>query len=71
MGLQVAFSMIPQYRKKVFYSNLRKQMGDVFKKLASHGEGQIHDGNAIYVNAADFIQRIASLAKLYPYYFTC
>ena len=36
---------IPKYRKKVFYGQLRKQLGDVLHELASHKESKIHEGH--------------------------
>ena len=36
---------IPKYRKKVFYGQLRKHLGDVLHELASHKESKIHAGH--------------------------
>ena len=61
MGLQVPFGWIPKYRKKVLYGNFRKYLGDVFKKLASHSESQIHEGQLL----GDHIHMLISIPPKY------
>ena len=36
---------IPKYRKKAIYGELRKQLGEVFRRLAQHRESQIEEGH--------------------------
>ena len=52
---------IPKYRKKVFYGNLRRYMGDVFKELASHKESQIHEGHLL----GDHVHMLISIPPKY------
>jgi putative transposase len=52
---------IPKYRKKVFYGNLRKHMGDVFKELASHKESRIHEGHLL----GDHVHMLISIPPKY------
>ena len=62
MGLQVSSGFwIPKYRKKILYGNLRKQMGDIFRELASHRESQIHEGHLM----GDYIHMLISIPPKY------
>jgi putative transposase len=36
---------IPKYRKKVLFKELRKELGNVFRELASHRESEILEGH--------------------------
>ena len=36
---------IPKYRKKAIYSELRKRLGDVFRRLAEQKESRIEEGH--------------------------
>ncbi len=36
---------IPKYRKKILYGQLRRHLGGVLHKLASHKESKIHEGH--------------------------
>jgi len=36
---------IPKYRKKAIYGELRKQLGEVFRRLAQHRESEIEEGH--------------------------
>ena len=45
----------------MLYSNLRKQLGDVFKELASHRESQIHEGPLM----GDHIHMLISIPPKY------
>ena len=37
--------LIPKYRKKVIYGELRKNLGEIFHELASHRECTIEEGH--------------------------
>jgi putative transposase len=41
----VAF--IPKYRRKALYAELRRYLGDVFKKLAAQKESRIEEGHLL------------------------
>ena len=38
---------IPKYRRKVLYGQLRKHLGEVFKRLASQRESRIEEGHLL------------------------
>jgi len=61
MGLQIALSMDTTVSEKGILRQFEKSPGRCFQRVTSHRESQIHDGNAIYVGAADFIEKIHPL----------
>ena len=38
---------IPKFRRKVLYGELRKHLGEVFRKLAEHRESRIEEGHLL------------------------
>jgi len=36
---------IPKYRKKVIYGGIRRQLGEVFRRLAEHRESRVEEGH--------------------------
>lgn len=52
---------IPKYRKKAIYGNLRKNLGEVFRELASHQESQIIEGHLM----GDHVHMLVSIPPKY------
>ena len=38
---------IPKFRRKVLYGELRKHLGEVFRKLAEHRESRVEEGHLL------------------------
>jgi putative transposase len=46
MGVQIACVIfIPKYRRKALYGQLRRHLGEVFRKLAAQKESRIEEGH--------------------------
>ena len=52
---------IPKYRRKVLYEGLRKELGEVFKRLAHRQESRIEEGHLL----VDHVHMIISIPPKY------
>ena len=52
---------IPKYRRKVLYGELRKHMGDIFRRLARQKECEIEEGHLM----ADHVHILISIPPKY------
>ena len=52
---------IPKYRKKVLYGTLRKELGDIFRELASQKECKVIEGHLM----ADHVHMLLSIPPKY------
>src|SRR5580658_2184076 len=58
---------IPKYRRKVLYGNLRKHLGEVFRKLAERKECRIEEGYLL----ADHVHMVILIPPKYAVEMTC
>ena len=59
--MQVHVAFIPKCRRKLLYGQLRKHLGDVFKKLAEQKESRIEEGHLM----ADHVHMLISIPPKY------
>ena len=52
---------IPKYRRKALYAELRRYLGDVFKKLAAQKESRIEEGHLL----ADHVHMLIAIPPKY------
>ena len=52
---------IPKYRKKAIYGQLRRWLGDVFRRLAEHRESRIEEGHLM----SDHVHMMISIPPKY------
>lgn len=52
---------IPKYRKKVIYGEIRRELGDVFRRLAAQRESRIEEGHL----APDHVHMMISIPPKY------
>jgi putative transposase len=52
---------IPKYRRKALYAELRRYLGDVFKKLATQKESRIDEGHLL----ADHVHMLIAIPPKY------
>ena len=52
---------IPKYRRKALYAELRRYLGDVFKKLATQKESRIEEGHLL----ADHVHMLIAIPPKY------
>ena len=52
---------IPKYRKKVLYGSLRKELGEIFRELASQKECKVIEGHLM----ADHVHMLLSIPPKY------
>jgi putative transposase len=45
MGLQIPHCVHPECRRKVLYGQLRKHLGEVFRRLAAQRDSRIEEGH--------------------------
>ena len=61
LGMQVPRSIIPKYRRKALYVELRRHLGDVFRKLAERKESRIEEGHLL----PDHVHMLISIPPKY------
>jgi putative transposase len=54
---------IPKYRRKVLYGQLRKHLGEVFRKLAEQKESRMEEGHLL----SDHVHIMISIPPKYAY----
>ncbi len=52
---------IPKYRRKVLYGQIRRELGDVFRRLARQKESEIEEGHLV----ADHVHMMISIPPKY------
>ena len=52
---------IPKFRRKVLYGELRKHLGEVFRKLAEHRESRVEEGHLL----PDHVHMMLSISPKY------
>jgi putative transposase len=52
---------IPKYRRKVLYRQIRRELGDVFRRLARQKESEIEEGHLV----ADHVHMMISIPPKY------